>query len=405
MSDELFIRPLLASEFLCDRAAALENGLGECCMGFTFTTTLTEDDLNMRVKDAVIHLRYACPIVAATIVDDGTEAPPSWLYPLVTDPDYAERWAEETLFILKEHTDPFQFIQAMNNKKLPYVLRDGSHQYLRIYLIRPNTLLNMFGIFFHGSHAFLDAKPTLRVFSLLLELMSSPQSVPLADIPWGTEYRNLPPGPVTATGGPREEWDTAGKALMSKISAIHMNTQASHSILDNPPDIVQYGKMQRLWIEFTEAETANIARELNVSIANRLSCTFDSAAHFVSCFVFVPVTIAWEPLSRAPVGKERLVAGMEQSRACYTEYLANPCILHLLSEQLRRRSLVLIGPSEQRRECDTVTNLGRVESILPTSWPLRPLPESNESPVFRVEKLRFGHRVTRKAPYVSYFYT
>lgn len=68
----------------------------------------------------------------------------------------------------------------------------------------------------------MDGRPTLLAFSLLLSFMSE-STVPLAGLDWGTEWKNLPAGPVTATGGPRPNWETEAVPLLEKIREIYAN--------------------------------------------------------------------------------------------------------------------------------------------------------------------------------------
>lgn len=139
----------------------------------------------------------------------------SWVYVPVTDAQDAQSWAEDTVVVVQEAIDPTSFILAMNAKTLPYHLRTGRTQYFRVYIIRPAGEPNIYGLFFHGTHALMDAKPTLAVFSLLLKLMTISSTTDIIDIQWGREIKNLPVGPVTALGGPRDDWDTVGADLFA----------------------------------------------------------------------------------------------------------------------------------------------------------------------------------------------
>jgi hypothetical protein len=47
--------------------------------------------------------------------------------------------------------------------------------------------------------------------------MTNDTTEPVANLPWGTEWRNVPLGPVSATDGPREDWDIAGVELLKQL--------------------------------------------------------------------------------------------------------------------------------------------------------------------------------------------
>ena len=124
---------------------------------------------------------------------------------------------------LPDPVEPSSFLQStVEANNIPYVLADGSNQYLRFYLTRPTSALNAYCLLLHTAHCTVDAKPALNALSLLLGWMTWPEpGLELGDLAWGTEHKNLPPGPVTATGGPREDWGTNGMALVQKFQAIY----------------------------------------------------------------------------------------------------------------------------------------------------------------------------------------
>ena len=141
----------------------------------------------------------------------------SWVYTPTQSVEEARRWAIETMVISEESTDLAAFLDSKVLMPLPYLLADGRPQFLRAYLIRLAGAENAFGFFFHGTHAFIDAKPALNACYLFLEYLTSEHSTGITDLKWGSENSRLPPGPVTATGGPKSEWATAGAELMAKL--------------------------------------------------------------------------------------------------------------------------------------------------------------------------------------------
>ena len=148
--------------------------------------------------------RFECPLVAATI-QRGLHHPEfgSWVYAPLANVDAARDWVDKTVYYVTDPSDPESFLQSTVEKhNIPYVLADGSEQFVRVYLSRPDCTLNTYLLSLHTSHSVLDAKPGLNALSLLLEYITTPGLPGIDELAWGTEHKNLPPGPITVTGGP-----------------------------------------------------------------------------------------------------------------------------------------------------------------------------------------------------------
>ena len=176
------------------------------------------------LQNLMVFFRFDSPITATTL-EPGIHDPQlrSWLYTPIQNLDDLHSWASEMLTVLDNPVDPSQFVQSMNAARLPYILPDGRSQYLRLYLIRPKGTINSFGLFFHGTHAFMDAHPTLVALALVLDYITAPNLPDIATLPWGTEWKNLPAGPMVSTGGRRVEWDNEGNALLAKVIGAFSN--------------------------------------------------------------------------------------------------------------------------------------------------------------------------------------
>lgn len=73
----------------------------------------------------------------------------------------------------------------------------------------------------------MDARPTLRGLDLILGWITNPPTDRLEDLNWGEEWTRLPAGPVTATGGPRDDWETKGAELLQETTRVRMNPVVS----------------------------------------------------------------------------------------------------------------------------------------------------------------------------------
>ena len=74
----------------------------------------------------------------------------------------------------------------------------------------------------------MDARPTLRGLDYILEVIANPPADRLEDLNWAEEWTRLPVGPVTATGGPRDDWDAKGVDLLQESIRVRMNPVVSH---------------------------------------------------------------------------------------------------------------------------------------------------------------------------------
>ncbi|EJF63217.1 hypothetical protein DICSQDRAFT_55910 [Dichomitus squalens LYAD-421 SS1] len=432
---EVYTRPLLASEHWCDQTMLLMDGISQFASGVQFTTSIPKDELEARVKEAVSRLRFECPLVGATF-EAGVHDPDlrSWIYAPVENVEQVRSWADKMVYYLPDSIDPASFLQVLVEKKIPYTLADGTEQYLRVFVTRPDGTLNTFCLFLHTSHAIMDAKPSLNVLSLLLEYMSTPGLIDVADLPWGTEHKNLLPGVVTATGGPHKDWEVHGPAMLEKFQAFFAKPKPSHSLACDTLELRNPGKLQRFVVTFTAQESAKIAQalktlgftfselidaatalatlELNpipdnelegahidvgglIAINDRLPPNIDRRRHIVSCMVNAPLAIYYAPLAKL-TGKPRLLAAMKQAKEQYDDWLANPCLPHLAAELARLAPMKTASPPSRSPFATNVTNVGRVENYIAPVWPRDVKP--GEVPVFRVEQMHLTCRLTWPMP-------
>lgn len=179
-------------------------------------------------------IRFVAPLLGSDLVEGLIPGRPSslrsWVYTTLASGNEALTWAKDTIrtLSLKETGGNIEaFIRHTDeHKRVPYQLPDGSLRYFSLYLIYDEDKHTNHGIFFHGAHAFLDAHPVIRVLRILFEHMSCPSSSKSAsNLPWGEEGFYLPPGPVTATGGVKADWDPLGSDLLKNLGAAIMNPE------------------------------------------------------------------------------------------------------------------------------------------------------------------------------------
>lgn len=142
----------------------------------------------------------------------------SWAYPAVQSQSEFAIWLNDAFCTVQRDDDlnVDAFVQDISRCRLPYEFRNASPLWFRCYLLLGDS--NTHGLYFHGPHAIMDGVPTLNAFALMFQWMTSDTAEPAERLPWGTEWLNLPLGPVNATGGPREDWDVAGVDLLKQLS-------------------------------------------------------------------------------------------------------------------------------------------------------------------------------------------
>ncbi|KAM5545231.1 hypothetical protein V8D89_001342 [Ganoderma adspersum] len=436
-----YTRPLIGSELWYDQSMRLQDGLSQFAIGIQFTTTIHERDIEARVKEAVIRLRYVqgtfeCPLVAATI-ERGTHHPEfgSWVYAPLASAAAAGAWADQVVHYLPAPADPASFLHAtVETTTLPYVLADGSEQFLRVYLTRPSPAHNAYCLSLHSLHSIADAKPALNALGLLLEWMATAprDSEKVEDLAWGTEAKNLPPGPVTVTGGPRADWGTNGMALIQKFQTVFADQTPSHGLAcDASGDA---GMARRFLVKFTVQESAKIVQALKtlgftfselldaacllvafeqnpapankleaahvkgaslITLTDRLPPSIDRRRHLVSCLVFAAYRLDCAPLSPL-AGKARLLAALRQAKDHYDGWLANPCLPHFIAELCphiapTKETVAAMSPPPGGPHVPMMTNVGRIEDYVAPVWPSGE--GKGEEAVIRVEDMHLACRM------------
>jgi len=350
-------------------------------------------------------------MIAASIDDKA-----SWVYNPVQDDDDREAWLQRAfVFEDKGHSlDLHDFVNTMNQLCIPYVV-EGRPLLFRCYLLAGSG--STYALVFHGPHSIIDAWPAMNALSLMFEWMSA--DPPLDKLDWGSEWKNLPPDPVTAMGGPCVTWDTDAVRLFEDIAA-NASRQPTCLTLDGPGPTPPPGKSIRIMHRFTEAESraivavakqngcsvthlveaarclamaacsppnieADPAREVDfgseVTIASLHSRL--SKSHFISAFSCLPIQIRVTDILKNNSEMQRMQLTMKALREQYNYYLGNPCIYHLLAARVS-------SPTFQILQVDgLMTSIGVIEKRLQTKWK-----GQQGEPVFDIEEFSLGCRIT-----------
>lgn len=438
---QTYSRPLVASELLSDQYTIFQDGTTDCCQGHTFTSPLPRDEIVSRLKDGIGRLRFSCPLIAAAI-QKGVHDPQfrSWIYTPISNRRELDEWIEETVIVHPDPLDGDAFLAQITYTRLPYVLPSGKEKIFRCYFVEDPEDESKFSILWHGPHAIMDAWPTFHAFRIMLEAMSKTNPDPLDSLSWGTEWSNLPSGPVTSTGGPRPNWETEGRNLTGKVFQMLMNPVPTLSILPQRTEITVRGRQVRarkVLDETTSAKLVQAARAAGFSVSHLFEAaqalaimycnaiTEDAAKdahvtypvgiisaerfrvppynrlnHFVSEMIHVPIQVKYADVVSTDLPKDRILTAAKSIKKQYDDFMMNAHIPHLTAAVVKlappREPMVGSNPY-----ATVITNLGVIDRLLPVIY----YPDGNESktPVFEVLSLTVGHRLIAATPTTQVF--
>ncbi|KLO13116.1 hypothetical protein SCHPADRAFT_928791 [Schizopora paradoxa] len=438
-----YSRPLLGVEIGYDLCTRKADGLTEVCLGFTFNTLLSPSDLITRTRDSLAIARFQMPSIACTVVSDPCDEDlRSWKYTTLQngDRERLSSWIDESLTIRRGAFDTEAFISEMNQSRTPYVHADGHEQHIHFYLFIEDSVAAASGtlraaLFLHGGHIILDVRPALRCLSALFDwIMTNPPV--LAEIAWGTEWKRLPAGPLTATGGPRDDFDTKGMELLQRAGALMMDPDPSLSIntprttVAHPGKVIRFNKsfdkqtsseilqackkagftMQHLtdaalMLHVAEAVEANGMNGVDPSKAHiTLNPTViaqesflvpphNCSSHFVGGLIMLPIRVMYSSIPPPTTSrKERLLYLMSKIRSQYDDYLTNKNTPHIFP------AMLALAPNFPPRELppsinsntSTMSNLGNLNKFVECSRG-----SERDKVTFEIEDFAVGVRVTR----------
>ncbi|KAK0486691.1 hypothetical protein EDD18DRAFT_1425905 [Armillaria luteobubalina] len=339
-------------------------------------------------------------------------------------------WVERSFEILDEPMDTDDFIAMINQCKLE---TPGKEDIMKCILFRLQDQLSSYRLFMHGSHTIMDACPTFT--------MTSDSHSDIMSATWGTEWTNLPPGPIASTGGPHQGADAVGLELLGRIKQAHEHRPVSHSLIAqqtesagtglsirvhntiNPElahDLLKevkalgctvthlFGAVQILAIfelnpvTDEQAPQANITFPISIiSLQSWLTPEIQSKDRFISQMTLVPLRINYLLFSSLSLGKEQLSFIMQSLKDQWNFFLTNPHLPHLSA------ALMTLSPPRKLEIthnplATTNTNLGVVDAVTPTV--LYPNGDSTRAALIKIHDMAFGHRLTMPNP-LTYAWT
>lgn len=427
----LYTRPLLGSELFDDRTSVLLDGMTDACVGFTFESLYAVNEVKQRARNAFAKLRFSCPIIAANIVGDiSGPIPRSWVYAPVQSLSELTRWINDAFCTVQQDLDVNTFVEDTSQRRLPYLYQNASPLWFRCYLLLGNN--NKHGLYFHGTHAIMDGGPTLNAFALMLQWMTNDATEPAENLPWGTEWHNLPLGPVSATGGSREDWNVAGTELLKQLpdsEAVRTIPLASRPFRMSHNAVGKTCRLERVLDPALTHRLVNNTRIVGcsmshlfeaaycmvllarnqlppsvwnayhfsgnssaISLVPHLKLPYDTKTHFISSRTHIPIKISLAEISPIASPRKQLLQIAQAIQQRYSMFATHPCMPHVQAARAYQPDAL----SERSDIESSVNNVGPIERQLPLSWKGGHGPES----VIELESVLFSVRLTSLAPII-----
>ncbi|KLO13120.1 hypothetical protein SCHPADRAFT_904525 [Schizopora paradoxa] len=383
---------------------------------------------------------YQMPSVACTVVSEANDEDlRSWMYTTLRkgDDEKLASWIDESLTVRHGAIDTEAFIAEMALRRTPYVHADGHEQHVHFYLLIDDSLSDAAAgsgkmraaLFLHGGHILLDARPALRALDSLFGWIVDPPV--LEDIAWGTEWERLPVGPLTATGGPRDDFDTKGMELMQRAGAIMRDPLPSLSISAPRSAVLHPGKLIRFHKSFDKQTSSNILRACKwagftmqhlidaalflhviedneskgteriqnpnahmtlshstISQENYLVPPHKPPSHFVCGLATLPIRVMYSSVPPPTTSKkDRLLFLMSKIKPQYDEYLANKNAPHIFSAAFAFEGPPREPPADKDSDFSMVSNVGNLNSFVECSRS-----SENGSIAIEIERFDLGGR-------------
>ncbi|KAG2118300.1 hypothetical protein DEU56DRAFT_984772 [Suillus clintonianus] len=419
----LYTRPLYGSELSHNILSELLDGGNEYCMGVSFTCTIPLHVLVPSIRNALCFLRFYSPLLAASIEKhDPNPAIPmarSWSYKPVCTLEDAKTWAEASLTVHRASISDDDFVLSMNQIRLPYTDRGEliDKQHFGCHLVLRAS--GVHSIFFHTAHCLADGFTSYNALYRIFDLISTDAHTSIDTLDWGQEWRNLPVGPITATGGPKDGWESEVEALDAAARQAMEYQQYSKGLVAQRDHVLVRGKSVRIHrvldskifkeilnalalTDFTVTQLLEAAQVLAVLQAHQsellredkanvildftiisylrfLVPPYNGRSHHVSFMCTVPMVVYATDVPWNESSKAQLLAVMARLREQYAIRLSNKHLPHIGSSQ----------NFQENPNALMITNLQKVEDRLPLNWPL-----GSHNPTVQISDMRIGLRLT-----------
>ncbi|EIW78703.1 hypothetical protein CONPUDRAFT_108693 [Coniophora puteana RWD-64-598 SS2] len=239
----------------------------------------------------------------------------------------------------------------------------------------------------------MDAKPTMRLLNFILLHVAVPSAGPAIGV-WGDEWRNLPVGTMTVTGGTRDDWDTRGMALQKEIADIRASTVASDDAISFSVTYLFDAAIALSISKAVQSSSTSIPEDTYVTIDPALigqdrfrTPQYNNVGQLATGVCWVPIKIPIKVGEEKNAERDQLIHMLTAIQEQYSHFVSNPNLPHLNAAETGGMNpealLRVVGENKK----PTSTNIGRVEDVIKADPKLvKPL------------SLAIGHRITWKQP-------
>ncbi|KAG0695030.1 hypothetical protein DFH29DRAFT_814617 [Suillus ampliporus] len=307
----------------------------------------------------------------------------------------------------------------MNQVRLPYTNRDGvlNKQHFGCHLLLRAS--GVHSIFFHTAHCLADGFATYNAFYRIFDFISNDAHPSINSLGWGQEWRNLPVGPITATGGLKEGWESGVEALHAAARQAMEHQKHSKGLTAQRNQVLTRGKSVRIHrildsktfkeildalaltgftvthlmeaaqvlvvlkahhCELLREDKANVILDFTMIAYQRfLVPPYNERSYYVSSLCMVPMVVYASDVPWEESPKAQLLAVMAKIKEQYLIWLSNKHLPHIGSGQ----------HFQDNPHALAITNLKKVEDNLPLNWPL-----GSDNPTVQISDMRSGLRLT-----------
>ncbi|KZO93526.1 hypothetical protein CALVIDRAFT_556970 [Calocera viscosa TUFC12733] len=427
-----YTRPTIGSEQVWALMKVLMGEHLDAAIGATIRTTFDMPTLKDRLLEGIMRMRFHSPLIAASLVRDSeTSLDLHWSYTCTPSQEAALTWARQVLHVVEDPItmDEFTHVAA---QPLPEVHEDGHPSLFSVYLLTNVYPGNKVAVFVHAAHTLIDGHSGLDCLAQLLSYVVTPEKTPVAaQLPWGQEWKNLPPATFEALGGLPESFKTEGLALMKEYWALSKNEGTRHSlkpqrvmpitakpeyavrVIDTATTSKLLARLKELkYSPTTLIDAAKALAELRlnpipdeerdsvffrygvvVSLRRYLKC--DPRTYITSCLTFISNEL---PVSSIPTDvseEDRFIAVMDTINKQYVRWASEPLLPFIGAVQttLEHPIVMIMNQMASNHYIGLHSSVGLVESILPTKWN-----DSTGKEVIRIDDIKFGHRKAGPPP-------
>ncbi|KAG8744608.1 hypothetical protein FRC10_009833 [Ceratobasidium sp. 414] len=244
-----------------------------------------QPELESRLLNALVRLRYTCPILSATPVQNIHDHElRSWVYTPIQKLQQAKEWASA---VLRSNTSVAQSNPEAELCDLVERLLDNQ-QVFEVHLVGP-YVNGEHTLFVYASHAFLEGQSMIALIRQLLSWMVY-KDLRVEDGLQSEEaqVQNLEPNAILALGGLPRGWDEESPAFFKELETAASIEKPSHALKPQRTTILEIGKIVRAHRSLDQETTSRL---LKATKANGLTVTqVLEAAHVVASYALEPLS-------------------------------------------------------------------------------------------------------------------